>query len=65
MSIVEDHYASARSKIGHVSCLNQKTFKKTFKKKLQRVFMFSINDEVVHTGFSPMSHYKIALCIKD
>ena len=24
--------------------------------------MFSMNDEVVHTGFSPMAHYLFALC---
>jgi hypothetical protein len=24
--------------------------------------MFSMNDEVVHTGFGPMAHYLIALC---
>lgn len=26
------------------------------------VFMFSMNDEVVHTGYGKMSHYNIALC---
>jgi hypothetical protein len=26
------------------------------------VFMFSSNDEVVHTGYFKMSHYLIALC---
>jgi len=26
------------------------------------VFIFSMNDEVVHTGFGKMSHYNIALC---
>ena len=26
------------------------------------VFLFSMNDEVVHTGFSPMAHYLLALC---
>ena len=64
-SIESQEYASDRSKIGHVSCLDQKTFKKTLKKKFQRVFMFSMNDELVHTGFSSMSHYNLALCIKD
>jgi hypothetical protein len=24
--------------------------------------MFSMNDEVVHTGFHPMAHYLFALC---
>jgi hypothetical protein len=26
------------------------------------VFLFSMNDEVVHTGFAPMAHYLIAVC---
>ncbi len=26
------------------------------------VFMFSMNDEVVHTGYHRMAHYVIALC---
>jgi hypothetical protein len=25
------------------------------------VFMFAMNDEVVHTGFAPMAHYRLAL----
>jgi hypothetical protein len=25
------------------------------------VFVFSMNDEVVHTGYSPMAHYLLAL----
>jgi hypothetical protein len=24
--------------------------------------MFSMNDEVVHTGYAAMSHYNLALC---
>jgi hypothetical protein len=27
----------------------------------QNVFVFSMNDEVVHTGFSPMAHYLFAM----
>tara|TARA_B100000029_G_scaffold509236_1_gene597934 strand:- start:469 stop:1143 length:675 start_codon:yes stop_codon:yes gene_type:complete len=64
-SIESQKYASERSKIGHVSCLDQKTFKETLQKKFQRVFIFSMNDELVHTGYSSMSHYNLALCIKN
>src|SRR5262249_47894355 len=31
-------------------------------KYFAHVFIFSMNDEVVHTGFSPMAHYLFALC---
>ena len=27
------------------------------------VFIFSMNDEVVHTGFYPLAHYLFALCV--
>src|SRR5262245_19300616 len=27
-----------------------------------RVFIFSMNDEVVHSGFHPMAHYFFAVC---
>ena len=32
-------------------------------KYFNKVFIFSMNDEVVHTGFYPMSHYYFALCV--
>jgi hypothetical protein len=25
-------------------------------------FLFSMNDEVVHTGFAPVAHYLFAVC---
>ena len=31
-------------------------------KYFNNVFLFSMNDEVVHTGFNKMAHYLIALC---
>ena len=32
-------------------------------KYFKNVFLFSMNDEVVHTGFSKMAHYLICLCV--
>ena len=29
----------------------------------ENVFLFSMNDEVVHTGFHPMAHYLFTLCV--
>ncbi len=28
----------------------------------ENVFLFSMNDEVVHTGYYPMAHYLFAVC---
>lgn len=55
-------YASPTSKIGHINCKDQKAMRETFGRYFRNVFMFSMNDEVVHTGFGPMAHYNIALC---
>ena len=35
--------------------------KKTMQVHFHNVFMFLMNDEVVHTGYHPMAHYIIAL----
>lgn len=61
-SIQSQVYASYQSKIGHVNCKDQIDLKKLMQKYFCNVFMFSMNDEVVHTGFHAMSHYNIALC---
>jgi cyclopropane fatty-acyl-phospholipid synthase-like methyltransferase len=55
-------YASKNSKLGHVNCKPQPELKATMQRYFHNVFMFSMNDEVVHTGYSKMSHYNLALC---
>jgi len=55
-------YASPQSKAGHVNCKSGIDFKNSMKKYFENVFMFSMNDEVVHTGFDRMAHYLICLC---
>lgn len=55
-------YASPQSKIGHINCKNGKDFRRLFEQHFSNVFIFSMNDEVVHTGFSPMAHYAFAIC---
>ena len=42
--------------------MTQKELKTTLQKHFKNVFLFSMNDEVIHTGFSKMSHYNLALC---
>ena len=54
--------ASAGSKAGHVNCKDAPTLKLLLSVYFHNVFMFSMNDEVVHTGFYPMAHYLLALC---
>jgi len=61
-SLESQPYASFYSRIGHVNCKEQPAFKALMQKYFDNVFIFSMNDEIVHTGYSKMSHYHIALC---
>jgi 2-polyprenyl-3-methyl-5-hydroxy-6-metoxy-1,4-benzoquinol methylase len=55
-------YASPVSKEGHVNCKSMPELKSTLQRLFHNVFTFSMNDEVVHTGYHKMAHYLIALC---
>src|SRR3954453_19433544 len=60
-SLESQSYASPQSKAGHVNCKSGEAFKKTLERYFNTVFMFSMNDEVVHTGFYPMAHYLLGI----
>jgi len=61
-SLESQAYASPPSKAGHVNCKSGEELKALLKNYFQNVFLFSMNDEVVHTGFAPMAHYLFAVC---
>ncbi len=61
-SIESQVYASRESRLGHINCKSHKTLKALMAAYFRNVFIFSMNDEVVHTGFHPMAHYLFALC---
>lgn len=61
-SLESQVHASPQSKAGHVNCKNGNTFKALMENYFHTVFIFSMNDEVVHTGFYPMAQYLIAVC---
>jgi len=61
-SLESQAYASPQSKEGHVNCKSGDQLKSSLQKYFNNVFIFSMNDEVVHTGFHPMAHYLFALC---
>jgi 2-polyprenyl-3-methyl-5-hydroxy-6-metoxy-1,4-benzoquinol methylase len=60
-SLESQAYASPNSKAGHVNCKSMPDFKQTMERYFFSVFMFSMNDEVVHTGFHKLAHYLFAL----
>lgn len=61
-SLQSQAYASAHSKIGHINCKDQRELKRLMQKYFHNVYAFSMNDEVVHTGYHAMSHYNLVLC---
>ncbi len=61
-SLESQRYASAPSKEGHVNCKDHCALKGLLADFFEHVFIFSMNDEVVHTGYYPMAHYLLALC---
>jgi 2-polyprenyl-3-methyl-5-hydroxy-6-metoxy-1,4-benzoquinol methylase len=62
-SLQSQAYASPGSKAGHVNCKDGKDLKRVMERHFENVFLFSMNDEVVHTGFHPLAHYLFTLCV--
>ncbi len=60
-SIESQIYASSQSKQGHINCKSATELKLLMEKYFENVFIFSMNDEVVHTGYSKMAHYLFAV----
>jgi 2-polyprenyl-3-methyl-5-hydroxy-6-metoxy-1,4-benzoquinol methylase len=60
-SLESQAYASALSKSGHVNCKTGVGLRDLMSRHFHNVFIFSMNDEVVHTGFHKMAHYLFAL----
>lgn len=56
-------YASAASKKDHINLFDQQRLWSVCKDYFQNVFVFNMTDEVIHTGFDPMSCYMFALCV--
>lgn len=54
-------YASEYSRQGHVNLMTAGELVSTLKTHWNTVFSFGMNDEVVHTGYSPMCHYLFAV----
>jgi 2-polyprenyl-3-methyl-5-hydroxy-6-metoxy-1,4-benzoquinol methylase len=61
-SLESQAYASELSRAGHVNCKSMPDLKRTMEKYFFNVFMFSMNDEVLHIGYHKMAHYLVALC---
>jgi len=63
-SLESQVHAHPANKVGHVNCKSGQDFRATLRRHFPHVFVFSMNDEVVHTGYFAMAHYLIAVCCK-
>lgn len=61
-SIESQALASPISKAGHVNCQSMPELKAGMERFFHNVYMFAMNDEMVHTGHHKMAHYLFALC---
>ena len=57
-------YASDVSKTGHVNVFSYERLEETMQTYFNHVFMFCANDEIIHTGYSKLAHYLIAVGCK-
>jgi 2-polyprenyl-3-methyl-5-hydroxy-6-metoxy-1,4-benzoquinol methylase len=62
-NITSEQYASKYSRMGHVNLQGHQEMYVVFSEFFWNVFILSMNDEVVHTGYYPMAHYLFALCV--
>ena len=62
-NITSDRYAGESSRREHINLKSHETLKQLLQKHFHNVFLFSMNDEIVHTGFYPMAHYLMALAV--
>jgi len=60
-NITAHQYASPASKEGHINLKSADTLRVFLGRRFHNVFNFSMNDEVVHTGYAPMAHYLFAV----
>ena len=61
-SLESQKYASEASRLGHINCKTGDELNKFCRQYFDNVFSFGMNDEVLHTGFFPMSHYLFVVC---
>lgn len=60
-SLESQIYASESSKKGHVNCKSGEEFRELMSRFFEFSLVLSLNDETLHSGFFPMSHYLMAI----
>jgi len=60
-NIEAQKHASPASAEGHINPKSADSLRELLSRYFHNVFIFSMNDEVVHTGFYPMAHYLLGV----
>jgi len=55
-------YSSKTSLEGHINMYSAEKLQEFLLEGFNNVFIFGGNDEMIHTGFRPLTHYLLALC---
>jgi 2-polyprenyl-3-methyl-5-hydroxy-6-metoxy-1,4-benzoquinol methylase len=61
-NVAADKFSSPKTREAHVNAFDGESLYTSSSLYFHNVFLFSMNDEIVHTGFSKLAHYLIALC---
>lgn len=61
-NLPSQQHASAVTRSGHINLYDHERMLAQGHRYFNNIFLFSANDETVHTGFYPMAHYLIAVC---
>jgi SAM-dependent methyltransferase len=61
-SLESQNFASPGSKAGHINCKTKEELSVSLATHFKTVTCFSMNDEIVHTGFNRMANYILAVC---
>lgn len=60
-NVTAKQYASPASAEGHINLKSENLLRNLMKEYFCNVFIFSMNDEIVHTGYAPMAHYLLGM----
>ena len=57
VNVTASPYASPRSQVQHINLKSSQSLRALMERHFENVFMFGMNDEVIHTGYAPMCQY--------
>jgi len=60
-NVTASQYATQASKEGHINLKSHEQLRVILSKYFNNGFLFSMNDEVIHTGYYPMAQYLFAM----